>query len=138
MSRSADRVRRRGFIPVRDPPVTSDYKELILWRSDDKTDWKFDDLKVGLFKEPFIRGSSEIIDAHIKMMGRPRSSMAILRFNSAPFINYDFKIARKDAKLEGGGAWYVDSETGLSGWLCPNTLKYFKGFPNKIYLSIVA
>ena len=100
--------------------------------------WVFDDSEFGLKKEAFIRGSSRIIDGHLKKMGRSSAHTATLYFEEQPFEGYQFVLRRKSEPLFQGGAWYQDEELGMTGWLCSNTLLYFKYFPDAIYSRIIA
>ena len=90
--------------------------------------WVFDAPEFDLCKEPFVMGSSEIIDSALPEGTREAS----LIFSSEGFPE-SIRIDR--VYPESGGYWYqhIDDDGGSAGWLCPATLHYFDEFPESIY-----
>lgn len=103
--------------------------------------WVFDDPSRGLVSEPFVFGSSEILTALTKwklgMIGMEKFKLTFSKYplpvNHARFVKMD--------KECGSGAWYkVNANNkyiyGAEGWLCPATLKYFRGYPDVIHIYV--
>ena len=91
--------------------------------------WVFDDENVGLFREPFVVGIPEIIEAAMKAEGIAGSKL-LLHFSGAQFPGCKKKLTW--IREEFGGNWYKD-EAGREGWLCPALFKYFDEAPAEIY-----
>ena len=49
-----------------------------------------------------------------------------------PFPGFELAVERGEPY--GGGFYYLDPETGRSGWLCPALFKYFHEAPAAIYV----
>lgn len=100
-----------------------------------KHGWSFDDEEVDLQGEPFIAGIPAIIDS---IVGERDSFTAYI--SHSPIPNYTGHLVRMEKKeLKGYSpqqGWYRLEETGMEGWLCPATLKYFKEYPSSIYFKI--
>lgn len=94
-----------------------------------KGGWSFDDAEVGLKGEPFVAGIPEIINS---IVGRRRKFVAYI--SKAKIPNFTGHL-RRDKNSEEAG-WYLLQGTKMRGWLCPATLKYFKGYPDSIYFRI--
>jgi hypothetical protein len=96
--------------------------------------WVFDDARVGLKREPFVSGITEMIDRLVADIPNADQGFRLL-FASAPFDGYQGVLtwARSDP-VE--GSWYRD-EQGQEGWLCPALFLYFASAPEKIYLRAV-
>jgi len=95
--------------------------------------WVFDDLRVGLDKEPFVSGADTIID--ILVAGIPNADKGFrLLFSAEPFPGYTSKIEWR--RPEYGGNWYFAPALGKEGWLCPALFKYFDKAPAEIYLKV--
>ena len=103
--------------------------------------WVFDDLSRGLVSEPFVFGSSEILTALTKIkFGMVGMQKFKLIFSKYPLPEVHAKFVKIDKKAV-TGAWYkvvIDNQyvNGREGWLCPATLKYFKDYPNEIYIYL--
>ena len=94
--------------------------------------WMIDDEKAGLYKEPLIEGTDNIIDRVIAIKGlkSPETGFRLM-FSSAEFPRYDFKF---DWVREGeGGNWYRSEELQMDGWLCPALFRYFEKAPKHIF-----
>ncbi len=103
--------------------------------------WVFDDKSRGLKAEPFVFGSSEILTALTKiefgMLGMEKFKLTFSKY-PLPEIHAKFVKTNKEAE---SGAWYtvvIDNQfvNGRMGWLCPATLKYFKDYPDIIYIYL--
>lgn len=96
--------------------------------------WVFDDPTVGLVKEPFVAGVTEMIDrlvAHI-----PNAAAGFrLRFGETPFAGMQTALTwiRADP-VEGN--WYRADDIADEGWLCPALFWYFPSPPKKIYVGV--
>jgi len=103
--------------------------------------WVFDDEEHDLVKEPFVAGSPEILDYALLAVGYGDETRMRLLFSQGHFPE---SVEALRGSEEGEGYWYVvpamPDETTLSGvkegWLCPATLCYFDGFPEKIYFKV--
>lgn len=103
-----------------------------------KGGWAFDDADVGLKGEPFIAGIPAIID---KVVGKRDSFTA--HISHSPIPKHTLKLVAVKAPEEAdtlekelNNGWYEMDGTGMVGWLCPATLKYFKDYPKEIYVKI--
>ena|SRR5579864_1479176 len=93
--------------------------------------WVFDDLAVGLTKEPFIAGIDTMIDkVTASIPNAERGSRAI--FSATPFPGAQFKLEWR--REESSGNWYYSDEFKTEGWLCPALFKYFEQAPREIYV----
>lgn len=100
-----------------------------------KSGWAFDDEEVGLQGEPFVMGIPEIIDG---IVGGKDTFTAYISKDPIPFFTaFLQKVTDVPQKyLPNGEGWYELNGSGLVGWLCPATLKYFKEYPETIYFKI--
>ena len=98
--------------------------------------WCFDDDKRGLITEPFVLGSSEMMDEVIKSTGQEldRTKKYDITFSRNPFPEYDASFSRLTKEYD--GYWYKMDGCDMKGWLCPATTLYFGDHPYKIYLSV--
>ena len=95
--------------------------------------WVFDDLAVGLSKEPFVAGIDTLIDkATAKIPHAEHGFRAI--FSAMPFPGANFKLEWRREDL--GGNWYYSPEFQQEGWLCPALFKYFTSAPREIYVKV--
>lgn len=103
--------------------------------------WVFDDVTRGLVSEPFVFGSSEILTALTKIkFGMVGMQKFKLMFSKYPLPEVHAKFIKIDKKAV-TGAWYkieINNQyvNGREGWLCPATLKYFKDYPDIIYIHL--
>ena len=95
--------------------------------------WVFDDDRVGLVKEPFIKGADEIIDALVAKHDIPDPDNGfLLMFSYREFDGAEECLTRGEP--EDGGCWYRWGE--MKGWLCPALYKYFSEAPEQIWLIL--
>jgi len=95
--------------------------------------WVFDDLAVGLSKEPFVAGIDTLIDkATAKIPQAEHGFRAI--FSAMPFPGANFKLEWR--REDSGGNWYYSPEFQQEGWLCPALFKYFTSAPREIYVKV--
>lgn len=96
-----------------------------------KAGWSFDDEEVGLKGEPFVAGIPEIIDL---LVGKDNNFVAYISHSPIP----DGTCHLEKTSVEGFApeGWYKMEGTEMVGWLCPATLKYFKDYPDHIYIKI--
>jgi len=95
--------------------------------------WVFDDESVGLTKEPFVAGVTEMIDRLVAPIADAAKGFT-LRFAATPFAGHQASLSwlRADA-VEGN--WYRADDTGEEGWLCPALSWYFPAPPRKIFVQ---
>ena len=94
--------------------------------------WCFDDMTVGLLREPFVMGIPEIIDDMLviaKIKKKDARDGFRLIFSAKVFPGYHMKLTW--VREESGGNWYTNG--AKEGWLCPALFKYFKKAPKEIY-----
>lgn len=92
--------------------------------------WSFDDPEVGLMREPFVCGTERIID---NLVGDVDKFVAYISHSPIPY--YHARLTKIDDR-DGIEGWYRLGNTDMVGWLCPATLKYFKDYPDDIYIKI--
>ena len=93
----------------------------------------FDDVSVGLDKEPFVQGTPEILYSLCDLVGiqNPKDGFS-LKFSEEDFDG--FQIEAKRVREENGGNWYLVN--GHEGWLCPALFKYFSEAPDHLYIAV--
>lgn len=91
--------------------------------------WVYDDSDIGVFKEAFVMGSSEVID---HLVGLDCNNFKLL-ISSNPIPNYTAKLNKLDREYEG---WYQLEGTNMEHWLCGCVLDYFENYPDNIYVKI--
>jgi hypothetical protein len=94
--------------------------------------WVFDDPAMGLVREPFVLGVTEMIDRLATSIPDAAHGFRLL-FAAHPFAECKTSLTwlRSDP-VEGN--WYRSDDTGDEGWLCPALFCYFPAAPQKIYL----
>lgn len=92
--------------------------------------WVFDDVRLGLFKEPFIAGIPEIIDKMVKDVPNADRGFRLI-FSASPFPDYEIELVWR--REQDGGNWYYCEEYDIEGWLCPAMYKYYSEAPKEIY-----
>ena len=97
--------------------------------------WVFDDVSVGLDKEPFVQGVPEMIDELVKDIPNARSGFVLL-FSALPFSGYQVELTR--VREEYGGYWYRVKDQLVEGWLCPALFRYFESAPASLYVKAEA
>lgn len=93
--------------------------------------WVFDDKGLGLFQEPFVGSSNEIIDALVGNIPDADKGF-LLVFSEEKFPGWSASL--EWSRSEFGGDWYLCRELGILGWLCPALSRYFRIIPKIIYL----
>ena len=94
--------------------------------------WAFDDPEVELQGEPFIGSVNDMLDR----LTNDGTKCTVL-FSKDKIPDFDAcleKVQSPDGSPEPG--WYKWVSINLSGWLCPALLKYFKEYPDRIYVKI--
>jgi hypothetical protein len=94
--------------------------------------WVFDDERVDLVKEPFVSGMPEIIEYILASKKWTKTSFNMI-FSATELPEYDIVLTKE--KRFAGGNWYIDTVTGMRGWLCPALYLYFKRAPKKLYFK---
>jgi hypothetical protein len=94
--------------------------------------WVFDDPRVGLQREPFVAGITEMIDRLVAGIPNAKEGFRLL-FGTFPFEGYQTTLTwvRTDP-VEGN--WYRADGSGDEGWLCPALFCYFQSPPRKIFV----
>jgi len=97
--------------------------------------WMFDDESVGLLREPFVCGVSEMIDEFTKDI--PNAANGInLFFSANPFPGATIKLEWK--RDDCGGNWYFCPSLNMEGWFCPALFHYFEEAPKFLYGKVEA
>jgi hypothetical protein len=98
--------------------------------------WVFDEPRVGLHREPFVAGVTEMIDRLVA--GIPDAAGGFrLMFAAAPFEGCQAVLAWVRADPVEGN-WYRDETQGDEGWLCPALLWFFPEPPARIHVRAEA
>lgn len=97
--------------------------------------WVFDDEEIEVYQEPFVLGSSEIIDEAQRQLGIAGDTM-VLEFSDAPFDGSQFTIKWQDSSEDGSWNKYLASDLNMTGWLCPVLLKYYNKAPELLYMRL--
>ena len=92
--------------------------------------WVFDDLAVGLTREPFVAGIDTMIDRAVADIPHAERGFRLL-FSAAPFPGYTVKLQWR--REEFGGNWYYARQFDMEGWLCPALFNYFDKAPAELY-----
>ena len=97
--------------------------------------WVFDDMRLGLIKEPFIAGIPEMIDKMVEDVPNANQGFRLI-FSATPFPNYEAKLVW--TKKQNGGNWYHCEQYDIDGWLCPAMYKYYGEAPKELYAKAEA
>lgn len=96
--------------------------------------WVFDDPDIGLYKEAFVLGTDEIINS---IVGKRKKFKVLISHSYIPDETGVLeKVAIKDKNNVEAEGWYKLKGTEMVGWLCPQVLSYFRGYPDKIHFKI--
>jgi hypothetical protein len=93
--------------------------------------WVFDDNEKGIKAEPFVRGSSEIIDeaaSIVLLSGKPTE----LVFSDTEELMLEMDLI----DIDGDWSKYYSEELDMEGWLCPVLYEYFSYPPEKLYFTL--
>lgn len=93
----------------------------------------FDDLAVGLLREPFVAGIDTMIDKAVANIPNAEKGFRAI-FSAQQFPGSDFKLEWR--REESGGNWYYSDQFKMEGWLCPALLRYFPTAPVEIYVKV--
>ncbi len=94
--------------------------------------WAFDDPEVGLDGEVFVGNINTMLDILTE-----NGDAATVYISKDPIASYNaqlIKVLDPAHGIEPG--WYKLQGTNMTGWLCPALLKYFEGYPDKIFARI--
>jgi len=99
--------------------------------------WMFDDAAHGIEREPFVDGSTELIDFILQEHGLPKN------VDTGVTIEFDLQRSHPDMieirKIEDmGDDWARYEYKGRQGALCPVTLVYLGSHPDRFYARPVA
>ena len=99
--------------------------------------WVFDDVGKGLYAEPFVFGSSQMIDSAILAKGLEldRDYQYNITISASPMPMSDCVLTREGDETCGGYMYRLD-DGALTGWLCPATKKFFGEHPERIYVYV--
>lgn len=92
--------------------------------------WVFDDLTVGLTREPFVCGIDTMIERLVASIPGAANGFRLV-FSARPFPGYRVKLEWR--REEYGGNWYYCPEFSMEGWLCPALFRYFDQAPAELY-----
>lgn len=105
--------------------------------------WCFTDEEHNLKHEPFVLGTTELIDKTVTdfNLGTLEESYRLI-FSEMKFPEYQGRLFYQYS--EHNGVWYAMSTTlndemnsnSPRGWLCPATMNYFEIFPKNIYFRL--
>jgi hypothetical protein len=97
--------------------------------------WMFDDANKGIEREPFVDGSTELIDFILEEFGLPTSGPIVVEFG----LQRTHPEMVEIRKLEDtGDDWALYEYKGRQGALCPVTLVYLGSHPDRFYARPVA
>jgi len=95
--------------------------------------WVFDDLAVGLVREPFVSGVDTMIDRLVAAIPDASTGFRLL-FSATPFPGFTVRLEWR--REEFGGNWYFCPQLNLEGWLCPALFRYFETAPPALYIRV--
>src|SRR5262249_9544572 len=98
--------------------------------------WVFDEPRIGLHREPFVAGVTEMIDRLVAGISDAASGFRLL-FASSPFEGHQTVLTWVRADPVEGN-WYRAEDHGDEGWLCPALLWFFPEPPARIYVRAEA
>ncbi len=120
------------LFPIRPPRTEPPSGVLALQPYRHEGGWVFDDPAVGLVREPFVAGITEMIDRLVAHVPNAASGFRLL-FAAHPFEGNQTSLAWARADPVEGN-WYRADGTGEEGWLCPALFWYFPVPPRQIYV----
>jgi|694.fasta_scaffold154431_2 hypothetical protein len=97
----------------------------------DRGVWMFDDAAHGIEREPFVDGSTELIDFILEEFGFPTKGQPVV-------VEFGLKRTHPDMveirKVEDtGDDWAIYQYKDCQGALCPVTLVYLGSHPDRFY-----
>lgn len=97
--------------------------------------WVFDDPRVGLTKEPFVRGTTELIDQALSGLDIDNAEQGFkLEFSDVSFPGWLYHL--NWLREEDGGNRYHCPDLDMECWLCPALFQYFEDAPKLIYVGL--
>lgn len=98
--------------------------------------WIFDDESKSIFEEPFVGGTSEIIDYILKERESWNGSHRCIEMVFSDHKESDDMVQfQKIEDLPDNWAKY--EYKGMEGLLCPLTLQYFGSFPESVWVNFI-
>jgi hypothetical protein len=103
--------------------------------------WVFDEEKLGLKAEAFVRGCSEILSAAVRQT-HPQVRKIFKKewkvsFGSTPECkNNERLFTVRWMMKEGEGNWYYCPELDKIGWLCGRLYNFFHHAPKQMYFKV--
>ncbi|MGL5095259.1 MAG: DUF6717 family protein [Planctomycetia bacterium] len=94
--------------------------------------WVFDDERVGLWKEPFVAGVPEMVDALVKDVPDAEKGFRLL-FSANPFPGFQKKLTWLGGDARGND--YQLDDPPLKGWICPALFHYYDAAPKNLYVK---
>ena len=92
--------------------------------------WVYDDPDVPVYAEPFVMGSSELIDFFVE-----GAENCTVLFSEKPLPEYT-AILDEEKDQEGFKGFYRLRGSTHVNWLCGHLLDYFLDYPKQIYILI--
>lgn len=100
--------------------------------------WGFDDPYLNLIFEPFVFGSSELIQYLLDNKAKIKNKTTPTMIGSTKPLEGAIGLLRLK-KEEDGGVWYTYYDTEqdvlMENWFCPWFHAFFKPVPEKIYIK---
>lgn len=108
--------------------------------------WFYDDPDLGVFREAFVMGSSEVIDhlvgketnhftCFISQNPIPGAQAHLVKTTAPKFETpYVYDAEAEEESFTKG--WYQLAGTEMKHWLCGCVLDYFQDYPDHIYVRI--
>lgn len=124
------------LFPIHPPSTTSTNATLSIEPYRHEGAWVFDDPAVGLVREPFVAGVTEMIDRLTAAIPAAERGFRLL-FAAHPFEGHQTAMTWLRADPVEGN-WYRADDTGDEGWLCPALFWYFPSPPARIYVRAEA
>jgi hypothetical protein len=93
--------------------------------------WRFDEPRMHLHGEPFVEGSSEMIDKMVAETPGTENGVRLI-FSQQQFPGAQFRLDHLYS--QDGGNWYHNEQYQMKGWLCPALFKFFPRAPQHIYV----
>jgi hypothetical protein len=127
-----DRVMPEPLFPIKPPcsPPGAAIHVIEPFRHNEA--WVFDEPRVGLHKEPFVAGITEMIDRLVAGIPDAANGFRLL-FAASAFEGHQAVLTWVRADPVEGN-WYRASDSGEEGWLCPALFWFFTELPARIYV----
>jgi hypothetical protein len=98
--------------------------------------WMFDDPEKGIEREPFVDGSTELIDFILKEFNLFQGSHRGIDLNFSLYQEEDDMVKVNKIK-DMGDDWASYEYKNMTGSLCPVTIQYFGKHPDHFYVKPV-